>query len=65
MSKQLINELGGPKAVADRLKTSHGAVRNWMLADRSIPWKYRPAIARLAAERAVQLPADFWEGLAA
>lgn len=65
MSRQLIESLGGAKRVADDLSTTHGAVRNWMLAGRSIPWRYRPAIARLAAERAVQLPVDFWEGVAA
>jgi DNA-binding transcriptional regulator YdaS (Cro superfamily) len=65
MSRELIVALGGAKAVADRLNTTHGAVRNWMLDGRAIPWKYRPAIARIAAERAVQLPETFWEGIAA
>lgn len=65
MSSELIKKLGGAKRVADDLNTSHGAVRNWMLKGRSIPWRYRPAIARIAAERAVQLPEDFWEGVAA
>lgn len=65
MSRELIEKLGGAKKVADDLRTTHGAVRNWMLSGRSIPWRYRPAIARIAAERAVQLPADFWDGVAA
>ena len=65
MSKELIEKLGGAKAVADTLNTTHGAVRNWMLPDRSIPWRYRPALARIAAQRAVPLPENFWEGLAA
>lgn len=65
MSRELIEKLGGAKRVADDLNTTHGAVRNWMLSDRSIPWRYRPALARLAAERAVQLPENFWEGMAA
>lgn len=65
MSRELIEKLGGAKRVADDLNATHGAVRNWMLAGRSIPWRFRPAIARIAAERAVQLPEDFWEGVAA
>ena len=65
MSRELIQALGGSKAVAESLKTSRGAVRNWMLDGRSIPWKYRPALARIAADRAVPLPENFWEGIAA
>jgi hypothetical protein len=65
MSRELIVALGGAKAVADRLNTTHGAVRNWMLDGRSIPWRYRPALARIAAERAVPLPENFWEESAA
>jgi hypothetical protein len=65
MSKQLIEKLGGSKQVASDLNTTPGAVRNWMLAGRSIPWRFRPAIARIAADRAVQLPEDFWAGVAA
>jgi hypothetical protein len=61
MSKQLIQDLGGAKHVAEALNTTHGAVRNWQLSNRAIPWKFRPSIAKLAAERAVQLPEDFWQ----
>jgi hypothetical protein len=61
MSRQLIIALGGTKQVAADLKCSRGAVRNWMLEGRSIPWRFRPAIAKLAAERAVPLPEDFWQ----
>ena len=61
MSRELIEKLGGAKQVAEDLKVSHGAVRNWQLADRSIPWKFRPTIARIAAERAIPLPEDFWD----
>lgn len=60
MAKQLIHDLGGTKQVAEALGVSHGAVRNWLLDKRSIPWKHRPALARIAAERAVALPEDFW-----
>lgn len=65
MAKELIQALGGSKQVAEALNLRHGAVRNWLLADRSIPWKYRPTLARIAAERAVPLPEDFWEAKAA
>lgn len=58
--KQLIDELGGIAAVSTALGIDRSAVGNWRLADRRIPWKHRPAIARMAAERAVNLPADFW-----
>ena len=65
MSRELIEKLGGAKTVASDLNTTPGAVRNWMLDSRSIPWRFRPAIARIAAERAVPLPENFWEGIAA
>lgn len=64
MPHDLIKELGGNRAVADLLGTTPGAVANWRLR-KSIPWKYRPTLARIAAERAIALPADFWEGVAA
>lgn len=64
MWKQLIDDLGGIKPVADALGVDKSAVGNWRLSGRNIPWKHRPAIARLAAERAVNLPANFW-GVAA
>lgn len=63
--RKLIEDLGGAKRVADALNCSHGAVRNWMLEGRSIPWRYRPSIAKLAAERAVSLPEGFWQVQAA
>jgi hypothetical protein len=61
MSRELIEALGGAKQVAADLRCSHGAVRNWMLEGRSIPWRFRPAIARIAADRGVALPENFWE----
>ena len=39
---------------------SRSAVSNWRLKGRAIPWKHRPALARLAAERAVNLPSGYW-----
>lgn len=60
MTKQLIDQLGGIKAVAAELGVDKSAVSNWRLEGRSIPWKHRPAIARMAAVKAVNLPVDFW-----
>lgn len=59
-----IEKLGGNKAVAELLGKSPGAVAMWRLRN-CIPWKYRPALARIAAERAIPLPEDFWEEAAA
>lgn len=59
MSKELIDALGGVKAVAEQLNTSPGAVANWRLPERSIPWRWRPALAELAAKCGVSLPAGF------
>lgn len=61
MDRDIIDLLGGPGALAETLKVTKAAVINWRLANRRIPWKHRPAIARMAAEKAVALPADFWE----
>jgi len=61
MDKDLIAQLGGPKAIAEALNLDRSAVSNWTLQGRRIPWKHRPAIARLAAERALPLPPTFWE----
>ena len=59
-SKALIDQLGGIGPVAAATGAHRSAVSNWRLAGRNIPWKHKPAIARLAADRAVSLPADFW-----
>lgn len=61
MKKELIQKLGGNKAVAEALAVDRSAVGNWLLNGRDIPWRHKPAIARLAAEKAVSLPASFWE----
>jgi hypothetical protein len=57
--KELIDKLGGVKAVADALQTSPGAVANWRLPARSIPWRWRFALANLAGAKGVPLPAGF------
>jgi hypothetical protein len=56
--QQLIDDLGGNSVVAKELGLSPNAVSNWR--KRGIPWKMRPVLARMAAERAISLPADFW-----
>jgi hypothetical protein len=60
---KLINELGGSKLLADAIGAAPNAVANWN--KRKIPWRYRHVVAKLAAERGVDLPSDFWEGQAA
>ncbi len=64
MPDNLIDKLGGNKAVATLLGTSPGAVANWRLR-KTIPWKYRPSLARIAGERAIPLPENFWSDEAA
>ena len=59
MSKELIDALGGVKAVAEALNTSPGSVANWRLAGRSIPWRWRFALAAVAGAKGVTLPAGF------
>ena len=58
--KALIDQLGGIPPVSAATGAKASAVSNWRLDGRKIPWKHKPAIARLAAEKAVNLPADFW-----
>lgn len=55
---RLIDELGGNTALARELELTPNAISNWRA--RGIPWKMRPVIARMAAERGVVLPVDFW-----
>jgi hypothetical protein len=56
--EQLIDALGGNTALAKALNLTPNAVSNWR--NRGIPWKLRPQIARMANEKAVPLPSDFW-----
>lgn len=64
MEPHLIDKLGGVKAVADDLGLPVNVVANWKHETRSIPWKRRPALAKIAEEKGVDLPPDFL-GLAA
>lgn len=59
MDSDIITLLGGKQAVAEALGVSAGAVANWKLETRSIPWKHRPKLARIADERGVSLPPEF------
>lgn len=65
MATHLIDALGGNQAVAEALGVSSNAVANWKMPERGIPWKRRHIIARMAAERGVTLPEDFWAEKAA
>lgn len=58
MHAALIQKLDGPKAVAERLgEVSEAAVYKW--GKRGIPWKWRRAVAAIAREKRIRLPADF------
>jgi len=59
MSKELIDALGGVKVVSEQLQASPGAVANWRLTGRQIPWHWRPTIAAIATEKGVAIPSDF------
>ncbi len=54
----LIDQLGGNRVLAEKLQVTPNAVSNWR--DRGIPWRLRPAIARMAVEGGIALPTDFW-----
>jgi hypothetical protein len=56
--EQLIDDLGGNAALAKALGLTPNAISNWR--KRGIPWKVRPTVARMAAEKAVELPVNFW-----
>lgn len=65
METEIISALGGNKAVAEALGIGLNVVANWQHEGRTIPWKRRHAIARLAADRGVPLPEGFWAEKAA
>jgi hypothetical protein len=54
---EIIDALGGPSAVGAAVKSKPNSVSMWR--ERGIPWKRRLAVARLAKEKSVPLPADF------
>lgn len=59
MHDELIKALGGNVAVAEAVSVSRFVVANW--CSRGVSWRYRPAVAKLAAERGVDLPAGYWD----
>ncbi len=59
---EIIDALGGTKAIADSTGSKENAVSNWR--ERGIPWRKRGEIARLAKDAKVMLPADFLVPLA-
>lgn len=54
---EIIDALGGTKALATSLDRDESTVSNWR--ERGIPWRLRPTIARLAKDKKVMLPPDF------
>lgn len=56
----LVQDLGGSGVVAKALKLKQNTVSMWGTRGR-IPWRYRPALARLAEQEGVTIPADFLE----
>ena len=59
-TRQLIAALGGIAVVAAATSAKPKAISAWGLPGRGIPHKHKPAIARLAAERAIDLPTGYW-----
>jgi hypothetical protein len=62
----LIERLGGAKAVADALpadgKTAdqmHWMVKKWCTKGRAIPWSWRSKVLKLARDMGKRVPADF------
>lgn len=57
--EQLIDDLGGNTALAKELGLTPHAISNWR--KRGIPWRMRPALARMADAQGLPLPSDFWD----
>lgn len=55
--KDFIKALGGPAAVADARGVTLRAARSWQY--RGVPWRQRPAVARIAEQMGVDLPPGF------
>lgn len=56
-SRDFIAALGGSGVVAAHLGLRLNRVGNW--GKRGIPWQFRPAIAEMAKERRIKVPANF------
>lgn len=59
--RAFIEALGGVKAIAKEIKRSESGVHNWAMKDRRIPYRHRPTLARMAADRAIDIPKGFWQ----
>ena len=59
MGNSLIEKLGNTGKVAAALGVNDSTVSMWK--KRGIPWRYRPAVASLALQCGVVVPADFFE----
>jgi hypothetical protein len=53
----------GAKVVADAYKLSRQRLHHWRT--RGVPHSYRVAFAKLAAEKGVAVPPDFFKGMVA
>lgn len=63
MSDKLIDDLGGPTAVARMIRLKPHQVT--MMRDRGIPWRWRPYLHSIAAGRGITVHSDFlnpWKG---
>lgn len=55
--RELIEELGGTRAVSERLGLKLNRVSNWKR--RGVPWPYRPTLAEWARRKGKKVPAGF------
>jgi len=56
---QIIADLGGHRVIAKKLGITEQHALHFLR--RAIPWRYRPAIKRLALAKRIKLPGDFLE----
>jgi hypothetical protein len=54
---KLIDELGGFRALAEKLDVTPNLVWNWQ--ERGISWQWRAQVAAVAKKARVAVPADF------
>ncbi len=57
--QEVVAALGGPPVIAPALSISLDAARKF--SKRGIPWRYRPAVQKLAKAKRIKLPPDFLE----
>lgn len=59
LHSQLIDSLGGPSAVGEKVNAAPNRVCNWR--HRGIPWPMRFEIAEMAKEMGVDIPQGFFK----